>query len=144
MTERQERSARPPRPAPARRRAVRNAPPAAAALTPAGTAWIGVTELLAAQKDLATLRQSVTPAPTPGAASGAPRETALERATRSAAAHAVRSARPAEQRLLEARPLSGSPPYRARPGDNRLLVSCGRSLVTPLRATVKPGSACRV
>ncbi|MFD1660320.1 DUF4012 domain-containing protein [Streptomyces caeni] len=85
---------------PGRRRALRIALLAAAALPLAGAAWIGVTgllarsELTAAQRDLDALRQSVAPAPAPGPAGGAATSAAAQdrvRAVRSAAAHAARA-----------------------------------------------------
>ncbi|WP_327249808.1 DUF4012 domain-containing protein [Streptomyces sp. NBC_01320] len=81
--------------APGRRRVLKNTLLAAAALPLVGAVWIGVTgllarsELIAAQRDLAALRQSVTPAP--GSASGAAPASARERERKahSAAAHAA-------------------------------------------------------
>lgn len=89
--------------APARRRTLRYALLATAALPLAGAVWIGVTgllarsELSAAQRDLDTLRHSMKQASTPasgsGSASGASLAAAGERAVRSAADHAARAHR---------------------------------------------------
>lgn len=81
--------------APGRRRVLKNTLLAAAALPLAGVIWIGVTgllarsELIAAQRDLDALRQSVAPVPGPatGAAPASARE--RERKAHSAAAHAA-------------------------------------------------------
>ncbi|WP_055492259.1 DUF4012 domain-containing protein [Streptomyces sp. TP-A0356] len=78
---------------PGRRRALRYALLAVVALPVAGAVWIGVTglfarwELLAAQRDLNALRQSVTPA----SGSGSARE--RQQVARSAAVHAARAHR---------------------------------------------------
>ncbi|MHB9863784.1 DUF4012 domain-containing protein [Streptomyces sp. YIM S03343] len=90
-------AARPGDGTPRRRRALRTALLATAALPLAGAVWIGVTgllarsELLDAQRDLETLRRSVTPASGSATAQtpGSPGE--RERAVRSAAAHAARA-----------------------------------------------------
>ncbi|MFF4687406.1 DUF4012 domain-containing protein [Streptomyces sp. NPDC001307] len=84
---------------PRRRRILRIALLAGGALPLASAAWIGATgllarsELLAAQQDLDTLRQSVTAAPAPASASPTAPSSAQkrDRAVRSAAAHAARA-----------------------------------------------------
>ncbi|MFF8945315.1 DUF4012 domain-containing protein [Streptomyces sp. NPDC014864] len=92
---------RPGDPAPHRRRILRIALLAGVALPLAGAVWIGVTgllarsELMAAQRDLDTLRKSVTAPSDPGSAShSAPaRAGERDRLVRSAAAHAARAHR---------------------------------------------------
>lgn len=87
--------------APGRRRVLRNALLATALLPLAGVVWIGVTglfarsELLAAQRDLDTLRHSVASAAAPGSPSGAATApaSAREQLVRSAAVHAARAHR---------------------------------------------------
>ncbi|WP_411088533.1 DUF4012 domain-containing protein [Streptomyces sp. 061-3] len=89
--------------APGRRRMLRNALLATALFPLAGVIWIGATglfarwELLAAQRDLDTLRHSVAPASAPGspsdAASAPTSAWEREQVVRSAAVHAARAHR---------------------------------------------------
>ncbi|WP_306190773.1 DUF4012 domain-containing protein [Streptomyces sp. MK5] len=81
------------------RRVLRYALLVTAVLPLAGAVWIAVTALLArselsaAQRDLDTLRQSVTPAQVPGSTPDAAAASVRERLVRSAAAHAARAHR---------------------------------------------------